>query len=66
MVQALRQLFPEQVPLATPDGVVVWSLGVVSTQVQVPNLASWVMETAEAEATRAMRVANFIFNLLLY
>ena len=66
MVQALRQLVPEQVPLATPDGVVVWSLGVVSTQAQVPNLASWVMETAVAEATRAMRVANFIFNLLLY
>ena len=66
MVHALRQLVPEQVPLATEDGVVVWSLGVSETQAQVPNLADLVMETAEAEATRAMRVANFIFNLLLY
>ena len=28
LVQALRQLVPEQVPLATEDGVVRWSLGV--------------------------------------
>ena len=66
MVQALRQLVPEQVPLATLDGVVVWSLGVVSTQVQVPNLASCSMEMAVAEAMRAKMVANFIFNLILY
>ena len=62
LVQALRQLVPAQVPLATPDGVVVWSLGVTSVQVQVPNLASCSMEMAVAEAMRAMRVANFIFN----
>ena len=65
-MQALRQLVPEQVPLATEDGVVRWSLGVVSTQAQVPNLFSLETETAVTVATRAIREANFIFNLILY
>ena len=65
-VQAFLQLVPSQVPLASLDGVVVWSLGksASSVQVQRPQVACLYMSMAETEATRATTAVNFIFYYL--